>query len=126
MPTLPRTFSKKEDEGIRHYQNFHLPTSSKDNPVSQNAIWVAKDLENRHEYRKHHRGCQQPGQGHPARQLNEIEFEEPYHINGDETLLIGYEFYGAGNAMGIDQDPARPDAATGPTSDRAGSHFSQR
>ena len=38
-------------------------------------------------------------------QWNEIAFDTPYHINGDESILVGYEFHGAGNALGIDQGP---------------------
>ena len=36
---------------------------------------------------------------------NEIEFDTPYHVSGDENLLVGYEFHGSGNALGIDDGP---------------------
>ena len=38
-------------------------------------------------------------------QWNEIVFDAPYHVQDDDNLLIGYEFHGSGNALGIDQGP---------------------
>ena len=84
-----------------------FPTSSKDNPVSQNAIWVAKIWKIDMNTGSTTEVASSQGKDIRLDSWNEIEFEEPYHINGDETLLIGYEFYGAGNAMGIDQGPCK-------------------
>ena len=107
MPTLPEDILEKRMKEYDITKISIFPTSSKDNPVSQNAIWVAKIWKIDMNTGSTTEVASSQGQGHPARQLNEIEFEEPYHINGDETLLIGYEFYGAGNAMGIDQGPCK-------------------
>lgn len=36
---------------------------------------------------------------------NEVALNTPYHVSGDETLLIGYTFYGSGSPFGIDAGP---------------------
>lgn len=36
---------------------------------------------------------------------NEVTLTTPYHVSGDETLLIGYTFYGTGSPFGIDAGP---------------------
>ncbi len=75
--------------------------------MSQNAIWVAKIWKIDMNTGSTTEVASSQGKDIRLDSWNEIEFEEPYHINGDETLLIGYEFYGAGNAMGIDQGPCK-------------------
>lgn len=36
---------------------------------------------------------------------DEVTLDNPYHVSGDETLLIGYTFRGTGSCMGIDGGP---------------------
>lgn len=39
---------------------------------------------------------------------NEVELATPYYINGNEPLLIGYEYVGSGRVIGVDRGPAVP------------------
>ncbi|MDE7412559.1 MAG: carboxypeptidase regulatory-like domain-containing protein [Muribaculaceae bacterium] len=84
-----------------------FPTDSKSNPTSANAYWVGKiwrvDMNSGE--------AEEVATGNASdvklNNWNEIVFDTPYHVNGDETLLIGYEFHGSGNALGIDEGPCK-------------------
>lgn len=84
-----------------------FPTSSRENPVSSTAYWVAKIWRIDMISGEVEEVATGNGQDITLDRWNEIEFDTPYHVNGDEALLIGYEFHGSGNAMGIDQGPCR-------------------
>lgn len=36
---------------------------------------------------------------------NEVTLTTPYHVSGEETLLVGYTFYGTGSPFGVDAGP---------------------
>ncbi len=82
-----------------------FPTSSKSNPVSPSSYWTAKIWSIDMNTGMATEVATGDGKDIKLDSWNEIEFDEPYHINGDESLLIGYEFHGAGNALGIDAGP---------------------
>ena len=82
-----------------------FPTSSKSNPVSETSYWVAKIWRINMTSGEVTEVATGNGDNVILDQWNEIAFDTPYHINGDESILVGYEFHGAGNALGIDQGP---------------------
>lgn len=84
-----------------------FPTSSSDNPVSSSAYWVAKIWRIDMVSGTVEEVATGTGSDITLDRWNEIEFDTPYHVNGDESLLIGYEFHGSGNALGIDQGPCQ-------------------
>lgn len=83
------------------------PSSSQSDPVSENATWTAKIwLIDTAE------GVAEEVASAEALNVeldkwNEVVFDTPYHINGDETILVGYEFRGSGSPFGIDEGPAQ-------------------
>ena len=81
-----------------------FPTSSSSNPVDPNSTWIAKVWRINSDM-----SVDEVATGTGADitldSWNEIEFDTPYHVSGDENLLVGYEFHGQGNAMGVDDGP---------------------
>ncbi len=84
-----------------------FPTDYPDTPTSRNASWVAKIWRIDMTAGVVEEVATGDAENVVFNQWNEILFDTPYHINGDEALLIGYEFYGEGNALGIDQGPCQ-------------------
>lgn len=84
-----------------------FPTSAASNPVSDNAYWIAKIWRIDMNSGEAEEVATANASGVKLDQWNEVEFDTPYHVNGDEALLIGYEFHGQGNALGIDNGPCK-------------------
>lgn len=85
-----------------------FPTDYPDAPTSRNASWVGKIWRIDMTAGTVEEVATGDAEDVVFNQWNEIIFDTPYHINGDEALLVGYEFYGEGNALGIDQGPCQP------------------
>ena len=81
-----------------------FPTSSSSNPVDPNSTWIAKIWRINSDMSVDEVATG-TGVDITLDTWNEIEFDTPYHVSGDENLLVGYEFHGQGNAMGIDDGP---------------------
>lgn len=81
-----------------------FPTSSGSNPVDPNSTWIAKVWRINSDMTVDEVATG-TADDITLDSWNEIEFDEPYHVFGDENLLVGYEFHGKGNALGIDDGP---------------------
>lgn len=81
-----------------------FPTSSSSNPVDPSSNWIAKVWRINSDMSVDEVAT---GNGIDIRldSWNEIELDAPYHVTGDEMLLVGYEFHGKGNALGVDDGP---------------------
>lgn len=81
-----------------------FPTSSASNPVDPSSNWIAKVWRINSDMSVDEVAT---GNGIDIKldSWNEIELDAPYHVTGDEMLLVGYEFHGKGNALGVDDGP---------------------
>ena len=84
-----------------------FPTQSSSNPVSQSSRWVAKVWRINADMSVDEVATGDAS-GVVLNKWNEVEFDTPYRVTGEETLLVGYEFHGQGNALGIDNGPLVP------------------
>lgn len=100
-----------EDLETKHMKEYDItkisffPTQSKDNPVSETSRWTAKIWRIDMTSGEVTEVATGDGVNVKLDQWNEIVFDAPYHVQDDDNLLIGYEFHGSGNALGIDQGP---------------------
>lgn len=81
-----------------------FPTQSTSNPVSKDAYWIAK-IWRINDDMTVVEVASQNAENVMLNKWNEVVLDNPYHLDGTETLLVGYEFYGSGNALGIDAGP---------------------
>ncbi len=81
-----------------------FPTHSKSNPVSSDAYWIVKIWRVNNDMTVAEVATQN-AEDVELNAWNEVVLDNPYHLDGTETLLVGYEFHGSGNALGIDNGP---------------------
>lgn len=100
----------QEDKGMRELDITSIsfyPTLTADNPVGKDAKWVAK-IWRVNDDMTVSEVATGSASGVALNEWNEVEFDVPYHVSGEETLLVGYEFTGSGSALGIDAGPTVP------------------
>jgi len=81
-----------------------FPTQSDSNPVSKDSRWIAKIWRVNSDMTVDEVAAAD-ADNVVLNKWNEVELTTPYHVSGDENLLIGYEFHGLGNALGVDVGP---------------------
>lgn len=81
-----------------------FPTSSSSNPVDPNSYWTAKIWRINSDMTVTEVASQNAADV-TLDTWNEVILDNPYHLDGTETILVGYEFHGAGNALGVDDGP---------------------
>lgn len=97
----------QEEKGMKELDITRISffaTSSPSNPVADNSYWVAK-VWRINEDMTVDEVATQNAEGVELDKWNYVDFENPYHVDGTEMLLVGYEFHGAGNALGVDAGP---------------------